>query len=97
MYLRHKVVSLANGKADTIERTLVEVCQTCKISLTNVVGFGSDGAAVMVGKASGVATCLKTHNAEMISIYWWSSLTSTCLCTSSSGHHLRTSNALIVT
>ena len=33
-----KVVSLVNGKADTKEHTLVEVCQTRKISLTNVVG-----------------------------------------------------------
>ena len=47
----------------------MEVCQTYEISLTNVVGFWSDGAAVMVGKASGVATHLKTHNAEMISIH----------------------------
>ena len=51
-----KVVSLLNGKADTIEQKLVEVCQTCKIPLTDVAGFGSDGAAVMVGKTSGVAT-----------------------------------------
>ena len=47
----------------------MEVCQTCKISLTDVAGFGSDGAAVMVGKTSGVATRLKTYNGEMISIH----------------------------
>ena len=51
-----KVVSLQDGKADTIEQQLLEVCQTCKIPLTNIAGFGSDGAAVMVGKSTGVAT-----------------------------------------
>ena len=64
-----KVVSLLNGKAETIEGTLREVCDTCKIPLTNVVGFGSHGAAVMVGKISGVATYSKNHNSEMISIH----------------------------
>ena len=47
----------------------MEVCQTCKIPLTKVFGFGSDGASVMVGRSSGVATRLKKHNGEMISIH----------------------------
>ena len=64
-----KVVSLLNGKAETIEQKILEICQTCKISLMKVVGFGSDGAAVMVGKMSGVATQLKAHNGELISIH----------------------------
>ena len=53
-----KVVSLLNGKAETIEQKLLEICQT---SLMKVAGFGSDGAAVMVGKRSRVATLLKAH------------------------------------
>ena len=61
-----KVVSLL---VKTIEQKLLEICQTCKIFLTKVAGFGSDGAAVMVGKTSGVATRLKAHNGEMISIH----------------------------
>ena len=64
-----KVVSLQDGKAETIEQKLVEVCQTCKISLTKYFGFGSDGASVMVGRSSGVATRLKKHNSEIISIH----------------------------
>ena len=64
-----KVVSLLNGKAETIEQKLLEIIQTCKISLMKVAGFGSNGAAVMVGKKSGVATRLKAHNGEMISIH----------------------------
>ena len=64
-----KVVSLQDGKAETIEQKLVEVCQTYKIPLTKIFVFGSDGASVMVGKSSGVATRLKKHNSEMISIH----------------------------
>lgn len=69
-----KVVTLQDGKADTIEQKLVEVCQMCKISMTNILGFGSDGASVMVGKSSGVATQLNCHN-EMISIHCGPSIT----------------------
>ena len=48
----------------------MEVCQTCKIPLTKRFGFGSDGASVMVGRSSGVATRLKKHNSEMMSIHY---------------------------
>ena len=58
-----------NGKVETIEQKLMEVCQTCKISLTKIFGFGSDGASVMVGRATGVAVRLKEHNTEIISIH----------------------------
>ena len=63
------VASLTDGKAETIEQKLLEVCQACKISLSQIAGFGSDGASVMVGRSSGVATRLKSHNVEMISIH----------------------------
>lgn len=52
------------------------MCQTCNIPLSKMFGFGSDGAAVMVGgaavmvrRSAGVATKLKGHNLEMISIH----------------------------
>ena len=64
-----KVVSLQDGKANTIEQSLLKVCQTCNIPLTKIFSFGSDGAAVMVGRLAGVATKLKGHNPEMISIH----------------------------
>ena len=64
-----KVVSLQDGKAETIEQKLVEICQTCKIPLTKIFGFGSDGASVMVGRSSVVATRQKKHNSEMRSIH----------------------------
>ncbi len=64
-----KVVSLQNGTAAAIEEKLVEVCKECKIPFGIVSGFGSDGAAVMVGRSTGVATRLKRQNSEMISIH----------------------------
>ena len=39
-----EVVSLKHGKAGTIEQKLLKVGEACKNSLTNVSGFGSDGA-----------------------------------------------------
>lgn len=47
----------------------MEVCETYKIPLTKIFGFGSDGASVMVSRSSGDATRLKKHNSEMISIH----------------------------
>ena len=37
--------------------------------IRSAYGFGSDGAAVMVGKQSCVATQLKEHNPEMVSLH----------------------------
>ena len=43
-----KVVSLVDSKAHTIEQKLVEVCQTCQVSLTQVViGLGSDDGKIL--------------------------------------------------
>lgn len=36
--------------------------------MRKVIGFGSDGAAVMTGRASGISTCLRVHNPIMINI-----------------------------
>ena len=37
--------------------------------MNKVFGFGSDGASVMVGRVSGVATRMKAHNPELVSIH----------------------------
>ncbi len=37
--------------------------------MRKVLGFGSDGAAVMIGKRSGVSTRLRAHNPLMINIH----------------------------
>ena len=44
-----KITDLLDGKAETIERALLQFCEATEISIRKVMGFGSDGAAVMIG------------------------------------------------
>ena len=55
-----KILELSNGTADKIVETLLAYLQAAMIPFSRLVGFASDGASVMVGKHSGVATELKT-------------------------------------
>ena len=64
-----KIADLPNGKADTIENKLLDMCRQCEIPMNKVFGFGSDGASVMVGRVSGVATRMKAHNPELVFIH----------------------------
>lgn len=50
-----RVVDLLDGKAVTIEQKLLDICSWCKIPIGKVFGFGSDGAATMAGRRTGVA------------------------------------------
>ena len=60
------MVDIEDGKASTIMQSLLAVLRRCEIPISSVYGFGSDGAAVMVGRQSGVATQLKEHNPELV-------------------------------
>ena len=64
-----RVANMMDGKADTIEQKLIEICSQYGIIMSKVFGFGSDGASVMTGCRSGVAARLKKHNWEIISIH----------------------------
>lgn len=64
-----KVTDIVDGKAETIEQKLIEICTQCGITTNKIFGFGSDGASVMTGRHSGVAARLKKHNPEMVSIH----------------------------
>ena len=64
-----QMVDIDDGKASTITKSLLSVLRRCEIPVTSVFGFGSDGAAVMVGRRSGVATQLKEHNPEIVSLH----------------------------
>ncbi|MBN3284374.1 ZN862 protein, partial [Polyodon spathula] len=57
---------MPDGTAETITNTITCVLQQCKIPIAKVVGFGSDGAAVM--RVSGVSTDLKL-NPRMTSVH----------------------------
>ena len=52
IFLENKEVK--DGKSDTIVESLIEVLEKWEIPLGRVTGLGSDGAAVMTGKRSGV-------------------------------------------
>ena len=64
-----KITDLFDGKAETIERALLQLCEATEISIRKVMGFGIDGAAVMIGNGTGVSTRLRAHNPYMISIH----------------------------
>lgn len=64
-----KMVDIVNGTAETIEQKLLDVCSQCEISTSVIFSFGSDGAPVMTGRRTGIATRMKVHNPEMVSIH----------------------------
>ena len=47
-----------------IEKVLLDVCNECFIHFSKVFSFGSDGASVMTGVHTGVATRLKQLNPQ---------------------------------
>ena len=54
-----KIQDLFDGTAVTIEAALIDILSKLQIPLEKVAAFGSDGAAVMIGRRNGVATKLK--------------------------------------
>ena len=60
---------LADGRAMTIERSLLEFLSDNGLEITNMSSFGSDGANVMTGRREGVAARLKRLNSNLISIH----------------------------
>ena len=64
-----RIVELANGFAVTIEETLMTFLDKYSIPLSHLVGFGSDGASVMIGKHSGVAARIKAKQPILTSIH----------------------------
>ena len=70
--INSKMVKLDDGKANTIVAAISDYLKEVDISLSHVSSFGSDGAAVMIGRNSGVSTQLKALNPALISIH--------CIC-----------------
>ena len=64
-----KIIDIPNDTAETIEQKLIDACQKCSIPMANIFSIGSDGAAVMTGRKTGVAKRMKAHNSEMLSIH----------------------------
>ncbi|XP_078590444.1 zinc finger protein 862-like [Branchiostoma floridae x Branchiostoma japonicum] len=63
------ILDIPDGKADTIVNKLKEFLRSIGADLTKMAGFGSDGAAVMVGRRSGVATQLRANNSMLVNIH----------------------------
>ena len=60
---------LSDGKANTITTAILELLSSLDLSINKVMGFGSDGASVMVGRKAGVATMLKEENPQIVAIH----------------------------
>ncbi|XP_060558657.1 E3 SUMO-protein ligase KIAA1586-like [Ruditapes philippinarum] len=61
------IVPHKDGKADTITTAILELLSSCNLPLQQMRAFGSDGAAVMVGKKTGVAVQLRQRVPHLIS------------------------------
>ena len=62
----------ASANSDALISLIKDELQRCRLHLENLKGLTTDGAAVMVGKNSGVAAQLKRLNPVIISIH--------CIC-----------------
>ena len=63
------MVDIINGTSENIEHVLLDVCSQSQIPTSTIFSFGSDRVPVMAGKRTGVATPIKSHNPEIISIH----------------------------
>ena len=63
------VRNIHNGTAETIEAALLQSLTDKGLIITRLRGLGSDGAAVMTGRVTRVATRLKAHSPRMISVH----------------------------
>ncbi|XP_071138765.1 zinc finger protein 862-like isoform X2 [Mytilus edulis] len=63
------LVDLPDGKADTIVPAIKTLMTDRQLPIQKMMGFGSDGASVMVGRKTGVATQLKSQNPEMVNVH----------------------------
>lgn len=64
-----KIQDLLDGRAITIEAALIDILSKLQIPLEKVTAFGSDGAAVMVGRRNGVATKLKDRIPHLVAVH----------------------------
>ena len=64
-----KIIELTNGCAETIEQALMAYLDEKSIPMSRLVGFGSDGASVMTGRHSSVATRIRNRQPIVTSIH----------------------------
>ena len=64
-----KIVPLFNGTAGTIEEAVIAFLEEKAISISQMLGFATDGASVMTGRLNGVAARLKRRQPILTSIH----------------------------
>ena len=67
MFLKN--IEITDGRAETIMDAMRQWVVENKIGFEKCLGFGSDGASVMVGHKTGVATRMKAVNPFTVSIH----------------------------
>ena len=63
------ITDLQDGTASTIEQSLLLCLERYGLDISKSRGFGSDGAAVMVGRRNGVATRLKARQPRLLAVH----------------------------
>ena len=64
-----RIVDLADGTAGKIEDAIKAYLSDKGLPFSQLMGFGSDGAAVMTGRVSGVATRLGRRNPYLVAVH----------------------------
>ena len=62
-------VKMTDGTANSITKTLLQVLAQRDLKVTQMIGFGSDGASVMTGRQAGVGAQLAQHAHSLVSIH----------------------------
>ena len=63
------ICDVQDGTASTIEQSLLQCLERYGLDISNLRGFGSDGAAVMVGRRDGVAARLKARQPRLLAVH----------------------------
>ena len=64
-----KNIELADGRSEAIMDAMKQWVMENKVGFERCVGFGSDGASVMVGSKTGVAARMKAMKPFIVSIH----------------------------
>ncbi|KAE8293775.1 hypothetical protein D5F01_LYC06711 [Larimichthys crocea] len=63
------IQDIADGQAITIVAAIKAFLSSADLDINKMAGFGSDGAAVMVGRRNGVAAKLRGDNQKLVNIH----------------------------
>ena len=61
-----QICELIDGKGETIESKICQVCDELQLDLQKLCGLGSDGASVMLGVRGDISTLLKEQTSFLV-------------------------------